>query len=130
MPGGSLGLKRGDDVEVFLLDADDALARADQLHGHLHAAQEGLGVVVQQFLVFVEERFALGGVGDEEGGLGLELDRGGKAAAAGADDAQLVDAVESEEGEAGASSPGSARLWRHRLDYPSKSAKITIDSDE
>ena len=51
-------------------------------------------MVVEQFLVFMEQRLALGGVGDEEGGLGLELDRGGKAPATGADDAQLVDAVE------------------------------------
>ncbi len=91
---GDLSFKRGDDVVVFLLDADDALARADQLHGHLHAAQEGLGVVVEEFLVFVEEGFALGRIGDQEGGLGFELDGRGKAAAAGADDAQLVDPVE------------------------------------
>ena len=129
MPAGATRLKRGDDVEIFLLDADHALARADQFHGHLHATQEGLGVVVEEFLVFVEERLALGGIGDQEGGLGFELDRGGKAAAAGADDAELVDTVK-RGGEAGEISPGSARLWRHRLDYLSKSAIIAIDSDE
>jgi hypothetical protein len=30
-----------------------------------HPAQERLGVVVQQFFVFMEERFALGGVGNQ-----------------------------------------------------------------
>jgi hypothetical protein len=59
----------------------------------LHAAQEGLGVVVQEFLVFMEERFALCGVGDEEGSLSFELDRCGKAASTGADDAQFLDAI-------------------------------------
>ena len=124
-----LRLNRGNDVEIFFLDADHALARPDQLHGHRHAAQERLGVVVQQFFVFMEERFALGGVGNQEGGLGFELDRRGKAAAAGADDSQLVDSVK-RGCEAGATLPGNASLWRHHLDYPSKSAKITIDSDE
>ncbi len=114
---------------ILLLDADHALARAHQFHGRLHAAQEGLGVVVQEFLVFVEQRFALGGVGDEEGDLGFELDRRGKAAAPSADDAQLVDAIK-RGGEASEISPGSSRLWRHRLDYLSKSAIIAIDSDE
>jgi hypothetical protein len=85
-------------------------------------------VVVKEFLVFVEQGFALGGVGDEEGGLGFELDRRGKTAATGADDAQLVDTVK-RRGEAGGSSPGNARLWRHHVDYLSKSAKIAIDSD-
>ncbi len=70
--GGDGGLKRGNDVVILLLDADDALARAHQLHGHLHAAQEGLGVVVQELLVLMQERLALGGVGDEDGDLGLE----------------------------------------------------------
>jgi hypothetical protein len=53
----------------------------------LHAAQEGLGVVVQEFLVFMEEGFALGGVGNEEGGLSFEFDGRGETAAAGTDDA-------------------------------------------
>ncbi len=67
--------------------------RADHLHGHAHAAQEGLGVVMEQFLVFVEQGLALSGVGNEQGGAGLELDGSGKSAAAGADDAELFNAV-------------------------------------
>ncbi len=55
---------------VFLLDADDAFARADHLHGHAHAAQKRLGVVVEQFLVLVQQGLALGGVGDEQRGCG------------------------------------------------------------
>ena len=46
-------------------------------------------MVVQQFLVLVEQRLALGGVDDEERDLGAELDRRGKTAAARADDAQF-----------------------------------------
>jgi hypothetical protein len=91
-------------------------------------------MVVQEFFVFMQERFALSGVGNEEGCLGFEFHRGGKAATAGADDAQLVDSVERRAvkrgGEVGTTLPGSARLWRHHLDYLSKSAKIAIDSDE
>ena len=63
---GRLLLHRGDDVVVLLLDADDALRRADHLHGREHAAQERLGEVVQQFLVLVQQRFALGRVGDDQ----------------------------------------------------------------
>jgi hypothetical protein len=94
----------------------------------LHPAQEGLGMVVEELFVFMEEGFALGGVGNEERNLGFELDRRGKPAAARADNAQLVDSVK-RGGDAGRSSPGNARLWRHRLDYPSKSAIIAIDSE-
>jgi hypothetical protein len=95
----------------------------------LHAAQKWFGVVVEEFFVFMEEGFALGGVGNEEGSLGFELDCRGKATTAGADDAQFVDSIE-RRGQADRSSPGNARLWRHHLDYLSKSAKIAIDSDE
>jgi hypothetical protein len=85
--------------------------------------------MVEEFLVLVEEGFALGGVGDEDRGLGLELDRRRKAATAGADDAELVDTVKRGV-ETGGNSPGSARLWRHDSDFLPKSAKIAIDSDD
>ena len=94
--GRRLALQRGNDVVVLLLDADDAFARADHLHGHAHAAQERLGVVVEQFLVFVQQGLALGGVGNHQGGAGLELDGRGKSAAARADDAELFNAVDAD----------------------------------
>ncbi len=125
MPAGDLRLKRRNDVLILLLDADDAFARAHQLHRHLHAAQKGLGVMVQQFLVLVQQRLALGGVGNQEGHLCFELDRRGKPTAAGANDAKLVDTVEGEALERG-------RGWRSSkcpflasyFGVTSKSAKI------
>ncbi len=80
----------GDDVGVLFLDADDALPGAHLLHRQAQALEHGLGQMVQQLLVLVQQRLALGGVDDEQRNLGLELDRGGEAPAAGADDAQFL----------------------------------------
>ena len=91
---GKLLLQRRDDIEIFSLDSDDALLRAHHLHGLDHAAQERLGQVVQQFLVFVQQRLALGGVGDDQGDARAQLYRGGKAPAAGADDAEFTDPID------------------------------------
>ena len=88
---GKLLLQRRDDVEILSLDSDDTLLRAHHLHGLDHAAQERLGQMVQQFLVFVQQRLALGGVGDDQGDARAQLYRGGKAAATGADDAEFAD---------------------------------------
>ena len=96
--GGYLGFEGGDDVVVLLLDADNALLRADDLHHGLHAAEEWGGVVVEEFLVFMEEGLTLGSVGDDEGDGRRELGCGGKAAAAGSDDAEFGDASGSHPG--------------------------------
>jgi hypothetical protein len=78
---------------IFFLDADHALARARPISMAMrHAAQERLGVV-EQFFVLVQQRFAFGGVGNHQRDLGSELHRRGKAAAAGADDAQFLKAI-------------------------------------
>ena len=68
--------------------------RAGELHRAAQAREHRRGQVMQQFLVLVQQRFALGGVDDEGGNLGVELDGGGEAAAAGADDPEFVDTVE------------------------------------
>jgi hypothetical protein len=47
------------------------------------------GEVVEEFFVLVEERFALRGVGNDEGNAGSELSRSGETAAAGSDDAEF-----------------------------------------
>ena len=57
-----------------------------------HAAQERLGVVVQQLLVLVQQRLALGGVGDDQRHARSQLHRRGKSAAARAHDAKLTHA--------------------------------------
>jgi hypothetical protein len=92
------------------------------LHGNLKAAQEGRSVVVEQLLVLVQKRFALGRVGNEERNLRTEFDRRREAAAAGANDAQLIDPVEAG-GKAGWILPETARLWRHLSDFSSKTTK-------
>ena len=94
MPEGAEAVERGDDVLVLLLDADDAFAGTDELHGHFEAAEEGLGVVVEQLLVLVQEGLALCRVGDDDRDLRPQLDCGGEAAAAGPDDAEFLDSVE------------------------------------
>ena len=102
--GGGVLLERGDDVVVLFFDADDAGGRADDFHDLGHAAEEGLGEVVEKFLVLVQEGLALGGVGDDERDAGGELDRGGKAASASADDAEFGD-----------SGGGHGRVWGLRM---------------
>ena len=128
---GRLLLHRGDDVVVLFLDADDALRRADHLHGRQHSAQERLGVVVQQLLVLVQQRLALGRVGDDQRHARPQLHRRGKSSAACAHDAQLAHAIW---GHLAAILPLAAPitrptcLWCHRA-KSSKSFTILIDSD-
>jgi hypothetical protein len=54
-----------------------------------HAAQKRLGEVMQQFLVLVQQRLALGRVGDHQRHAHPQLHRRGKSAAARTHDAQL-----------------------------------------
>ena len=54
------------DFVVLFLDADGAFRRAHKLHGYPQAAQKEFGVVMEQFLVLVEQGFAFGCVGDDE----------------------------------------------------------------
>ena len=115
--GGGGGLERGDDVLVLFLDADDAFAGTDELHGHFEAAEEGLGVVVEQLFVLVQEGLALCPVGDGDRNLRPQLHSRGEAAAAGPDDAEFLDSVEG--GRAGGAGGSwrilaeNARFWCH-----------------
>ena len=92
-----LRLQRGDDVVILLLDPDHAFVRAHQLHGHLHAAQKGLGMVVKQFLVLVQQRLALGRVGDGHRDLGPELHRRREATPTGPNNAEFLHALQASE---------------------------------
>jgi hypothetical protein len=49
---------------------------------------------MQQFLVFVQQGFALGRVGNQQGGLGLKFHGRGKAAAARAYDPEFFHTIE------------------------------------
>ena len=90
---GRLPLKRLDNVVILFLDPNDAFARANKLHGDLHAAQEGFGEVLEQFLVLVKQRFTFSGVGDHQRNAGSELRRRGKPTAAGANDAEFFKTI-------------------------------------
>ncbi len=89
---GGLLLEGSDDVVVLLLDADDAFGGANHLHGCDHAAEKWLGVVMKEFLVLVQERLALSGVGDHQGDAGAEFDGCWEASATCSDDAEFGDA--------------------------------------
>ena len=93
MEGGTRGFEQVDDVVVLLLDADPACAGTDQLHGERRPSITSLGVGAQDFLVLVQQGLALGGVDEHGVGLAGELDVGGEARAAGADDSGLGDGV-------------------------------------
>ena len=67
-----LALQRRNDVVILVLDSDDAFARADHLHGHPHAAQKGLGAVMEQLLVLVQQRLTLCSIGNEQRNPGPE----------------------------------------------------------
>ena len=58
---------------------------AGELHHGAHAGDDLGGVVLHELGVLVDERLALGAVGDHEFNARLGLDVGGKAGAAGAD---------------------------------------------
>ena len=79
-PAGSLD--GGDCVLVLRLDAHDAGARADGLHGEPHALHDLRGLMLHHDGVLVQERLALGAVGDDRVRLGRQLDMRGKSAAA------------------------------------------------
>jgi hypothetical protein len=82
-----------EDVRVLFLDPDHALGSARPFHGHSQAPQHGAGLVVHEFLVLVQQRFALGAVDDDQWHLGAELDCGREPRAAGADDAEFFNPV-------------------------------------
>jgi hypothetical protein len=112
---------------VLFLDADDALARAHQLHGHLHAAQEGLGVVVQQFLVFMEQ-------GSHSAALAMRIEAWVLNLTAWESRRRRRRRFPARQcargrGEAAGLSPGNARSWRHIWFYL-KIRQIAIDSGE
>ena len=89
------GAEQLDHVLVFFLDADDGPTGPDELHGGGHAFDGGVEVIAEDFLVFMEQRLALGRV--EQHGIGLagEFDVGGEAGPARADHARLGDHIES-----------------------------------
>ena len=122
---GHLGLKCGDDFVILLLDSDHAFTRADQVHGHLHAAQEGLGVVMKQLLVLVQQGLAFSRVGNDHRNRGFELYRGGKTAAARAHDPVFLQAIEGGGLQSTPSRPDSrdARFCRHFWVLPQNLSK-------
>lgn len=80
---------------VLLFDPDDAFGCADKIHRGSHPAQEWNGVMVEEFLVFMEEGLTLGCVGDDEGHARGEFGRCGKAATTCSDDAEFCNARDS-----------------------------------
>ena len=71
-----------------------SLVGSDALHRDLEAAEHGLGLVLEELLVLVEEGLALRGVHEEDGGRRPELHRGGEAPSAGSDDPVGLNALD------------------------------------
>ncbi len=92
---GQFGTKQVDHVLVFFLDADDGPLGPHQLHGDGHAVDGGVEIVAEHFLVFMEQRFALGRV--EQYGIGLpgQLDMGRESGPARTDHTRCGDRIQS-----------------------------------
>ena len=86
---GSFDRSRSITSLVLFLDADDAPLGPDQPHADGRAFDHVVDVGAEHFLVFVQQRLALGGVDEDGVGLAGELDVGGKAGPAGPDHARL-----------------------------------------
>jgi hypothetical protein len=72
-------------LRVLGLDREHHAPRPDRLRHQSQAREDLPGEGLHEFDVFVDERLALGAVGDHDFGLGPGLDAGGKAGAPGAD---------------------------------------------
>ncbi len=89
-------MQQGDGIGLVVFDDDDALGGVNGLHHGLEAIDDLVSVVQQQLMVGSQIRLALAAV--EQHGLdglaGLELDVGGEAGAAHADDTGVLDGLD------------------------------------
>ena len=86
-PAAEFRLKGIDDVLVFPFDPDDPARGAGQLHAAREPLDDRLAVVENDLFVFMEKRFALGGVDHDGIGFTGELHVGRESGPPGSDDA-------------------------------------------
>ena len=76
MPEASFGPEQGNDVLIFPFDTDGSPLSPHQVHSGSKPFEDAVGQLAENLFIFMQQRFALGGVDHHRIGLAGELHMG------------------------------------------------------